>query len=241
MHTNRRTKRLLVVLSAVAAALVGGALANPLGSAPAGTGNTTNAQQTATLVANLGVLRTSRSTADAAPPNVISALEQEPNTTIEPSGSRLAFSNAQDGSVYVVPTTDGRACLADSSLSEVVCAGLAEINSGLASGGDACSPTLGQDTVDVAGLLPDGATDVSLRLSDGQMQPTSLTNNAYLVRFKRSAPLPTTIVWTSGDVQQSAPVALPSDAATMKCAAPPTADEAAAAKKPFSATVHYNE
>lgn len=55
---------------------------------------------------------------------------------------------------------------------------------------------LGANEVRVVGLLPDGATDVSLRLRDGTAEPVAVHSNFYAVD---AAAKPTELLWTDAD------------------------------------------
>jgi hypothetical protein len=105
-------------------------------------------------------------------------------------------------------------------LSEHFCAPTSTVLSGHAAASDSCSPSLPSNQVEIAGILPDGAADPIVTLSDGSTAPLAAQGNVYLQQFNRSSPLPRSIEWGSGANRQSHSANLPPDAATLTCITP---------------------
>lgn len=233
------------MLSVIAAgALVAAALALLLGSSSAthaGPSDRVAATATDNLTENLAVLRRPTAATDALPAHVVKALEAIPGGSPEPELARRATVTPYGQSVYVVPTSTGRACMADSDLSEVVCAGLPEIAEGRASAGNACLPDATTE-VEIAGLLPDGAENPDVVLSDGDRTTLPVHENTYLVRFARSGPLPVRIAWTDADGTHSATTSLPLDAGSVTCAPPAEGGgtTGGGSNEPEHVTVYHN-
>jgi hypothetical protein len=225
------------VLLLVAVASIGAAL-NPLAGSSAGSTNPESEAARTNLNANLAVLRRSASPSDALPARLGRALVTVAQSSVETSLARLATTTAQGTSLYVVPTVDGKACLVDSNLSELWCASTAEVTDGHATASTACSPSIGSNNVEIAGILPDSAEDPSVVLANGKSQPLPVVNNTYLMQFVRTSPLPTKIQWTAGGTLQTTETAVPSDAATMDCQ---TEASGPASTEKESGTVEYNK
>jgi hypothetical protein len=236
-------RRRVVLGSIVAAGLLAAVLVLLLGSSPAthaGPSDRIAATATDDLTANLAVLRRPTTATDTLPAHLVKALEAIPGGSPEPELARRAAITSYGQSVYVVPTESGRACLVDSDLSEVVCAGLPEISEGNASAGNACLPGATTE-VEVAGLLPDDAQNPALLMSDGNEVTLPMHENTYVARFARGGPLPSRIMWTDSSGAQSAPTALPLDAGSVKCARPDSeAAAGAGSDAPERVTVHHN-
>jgi hypothetical protein len=235
---------LRVVLRAIAAAgLLVAVLALLLSSSPAthaGPSNRVADAATDDLRTNLAVLRRPATPTDTLPAHLVKALEAVPGGSPEPDLARRAAVTSYGQSIYVVPTETGRACLVDSDLSEVVCAGLSEISEGRAAAGNACLPGATTE-VEIAGLLPDDAGNPALLMTDGNEVTLPVHGNTYVARFARGSPLPSRITWTDSSGAQSAPTALPLDASSVKCAQPDSeAAAGAGSDAPERVTVHHN-
>lgn len=137
------------------------------------------------------------------------------STGANPGIARRAFASAI-GAVYLVPSHKGL-CLADSTGSQQFCATTGQVLSGDATASTDCSPMIPDNVVEISGVLPDGAKNPSLLMSDGSAQPLDVRGNAYLVRFQRKGALPRRIQWSAAGTKKSAPTVVPRDAATFKC------------------------
>jgi hypothetical protein len=155
--------------------------------------------------------------------NGLASLGFAPAAQANPALARLAFVTPQDASIYLIPTQDG-ACLVDSSgVISAACATTAQIAAGEALASTTCSPTLPSGDIEIAGIVPDGAQQPLVVLSDGATEDLSVENNAFVLRQARSAPLPTTVEWTTSTGSVSTPAPLPADTAAEPCvSAPPS-------------------
>jgi hypothetical protein len=234
----RRVTLIVGVLLLVAVASLGAAL-NPVADSGAGPASPQSAVTRMDLNANLAVLRRAASPTDALPVRLGRALENVARSNVQTSFARLA-ATPQGTDLYVAPTVNGEACLVDTNLSEVFCATADEVVDGKATASTACSPSVGSDTVEIAGILPDTAANPSVVLANGQSQPLPVTNNTYLRQFVRTSPLPTKIQWTAGGTLQAADTAVPADAATIDCQ-PEAATPAPASTEKESSTVVYGK
>jgi hypothetical protein len=196
---------LLVVIASLGAAL------NPLAGSSAGSGSAkpqSEATQT-DLTANLAVLRRAASPSDAIPGRLERALGTVARSSVQGSLSRLSTVTTQGTSLYIVPTVNGEACLVDTNLSELFCATAAQVAAGAATASTACSPSIGSNNVEIAGILPDDATSPSLVLANGTTVPLTVTNNTYLTQFARTSPLPRKIQFTANGIPQTVETAVP--------------------------------
>jgi hypothetical protein len=165
----------------------------------------------------LKVLRRPRTVNDEVPANLQEALAAL-RVGAAPQQGRRAFVAGDGVAVYVVPSETG-ACLVDSDLSETACFDAAAILGTGAAESDDCSPTLPNgDTVEIAGIVPDGASDPTVLLSNGAREPLRVTENAYLKRYVRTGPLPTRIEWNSAAGPTSVNAGVPADVSAERCA-----------------------
>lgn len=136
--------------------------------------------------------------------------------------SRRAFVTPQGVGVYLVPTTSmgGGVCLVTKDR-EDYCAPTTAIASGEASESVECAG-LPAHTVELAGMMPDGARDARFILSNGATEPVSIVNNAYVAQVNTDQGVPRTLEWTSDTGPHRAATTLPSDAGSLQCASPPS-------------------
>jgi hypothetical protein len=117
---------------------------------------------------------------------------------------------------YLVQARGG-VCLASDPPRLRGCSSYADAGAGRTAGALICSPALPSNVIEIFGLLPDGATDVRLRLSDGGTVPVRLVDNIYSVQVPRQRPLPATVEWNSPSGQRSVSAQVPPDAASDRC------------------------
>lgn len=130
--------------------------------------------------------------------------------------ARLALT-AEDGDrIYVVPAQGG-VCIQSSLGRAAGCFSEDVALKGNTASTVVCSPYLPTDKLDVAGLLPDGARNVSATMNDGTIRSVSVENNAYLLHLDRSGPLPTTIEWDDEQGHQVRDANVPGDARDTPC------------------------
>lgn len=221
-----------VVLAVVA--LVGAAL-NPLASSrsqspstvvsyapsdpPPGVQSPTTTAVDPTLAANVGVFRRSRNAFDALPVRLTRDLRfLAPGSGVNASLTRRALVTKTGVAVYAIPANSG-ACLVSSDLSIGQCAPSSGVLTGRAAGVTVCSPFLPTDQLQLSGFLPDGASNVSMKLSNGSSMAVLVEGNAYVVRMSRSGPLPMTLEWQDQQGGTHAePTPVPRDAGQTHCA-----------------------
>jgi hypothetical protein len=141
-----------------------------------------------------------------------------PAAAANPALAKLALVTPQGASIYVVPTAGGVCVLDSSGVVTATCATTDQITAGEALAGTTCSPSLPNGQIEVAGVVPTGAQNPIVTLSNGTTQPLSVKNNVFVIRTAQLAPLPTTIQWaTANGTKVSASVPLPADTATQQC------------------------
>ncbi len=167
----------------------------------------------------LEVLRRSATGHDALPPQLQSALSRL-GVEVDITGARRALVTPQGNAVYLVPSNSG-VCLIDSNNSESGCFSTEAVRDGRATQSDDCSPSLPDaNTIEIAGVLPDGAADPTIIRADGTRQALKVDGNAYLAQFGSYAPLPTRIEWTSLGHAVTASAPVPSDVVSEDCVTP---------------------
>lgn len=129
---------------------------------------------------------------------------------------------ADDGqSAYLVPAQSG-VCVINTN--ESFCAPEASLPG--AAVVDLCSPSLPLGQLELEWLLPDGATKVSLGMSDATTVSYPLGYNVYIARLplNSQSPIPTTIQWKDSAGQpHSVRTPVPSGAQNAGCEHPPSA------------------
>jgi hypothetical protein len=207
------------LIAAVAAPTL--VILNPLASSQATSGSTASSAPMSTvpeqLTAALSVFRRPATSADALPPTLQGGLD---SLQVGATGAfaRRAFVTSNGTAVYLVPSENG-VCLVDSSLSEDGCFSIAEVLGAGAAESDDCSSTFPNgNTIEIAGIVPDGAEDPTVVLTDETKRPLKVEGNAYLERFARNAPLPSRIDWNSSSGPVSVSANVPADVATEDCA-----------------------
>jgi hypothetical protein len=205
----------LGVVALGAAALVPTAITlDPIPSSAASEAASTGASAT-----QLAVFRRPASSADALPAYLRQAAAGWLEPTADLADSRRALVTSAGASIYLVPS-EGGVCLIDSRVTLTSCWSAQALAAGAGAASDECSPALGSNTVEIAGVVPDGASDPEVLLNDGAAEPLPVEGNAYAQEYPRSGPLPTQIRWTSpsGGVTVSADV--PSGVSSERCETP---------------------
>jgi len=203
------------------AALAVGALSlvlvgHPLASTQAPNRARTASPPTTMLRQGLAVLRAPSSSIDMPPAGVLAALgaiDLSANTRL----ARRAMITAWGAAVYLVPTADG-VCLIDDTLTETGCFTTAAVLGADATESDDCSPGLPNDnTIEIAGVMPDSAVNPVVVLTDGSRRPLSVKHNTYVARFARNGPLPETIESGPAGGRTSTSAGVPSGVAHEAC------------------------
>jgi hypothetical protein len=231
----------LVVVPAVLASLL--AALSPLGNAPALSRPGHGRQKTTTMAAlrkalaqryltghgvkadgaaasvtsaaaALAVFGRPRTTSDAVPVALTESLVE----ANDPQQSREAFV-ANGNAVFLIPSEEG-VCLVDSNRSQSGCFPMSMIRNGGGVQSTECGVGLPNDeTIQIAGVLPDQARQATVLLSDGSKTPLKAQNNAFLADFARKGPLPTQIELQMPSGTDFVPSTVPSDVATENCVA----------------------
>lgn len=170
------------------------------------------------LKSDLSVLRRPSMPVDELP----SGLQQWVRTSLAQSAPNSAQSRRMTASngapVYVMPATNGVCVTGMDPTTGSFCAPVAALADGEAVALDLCSPSLPKGQIQMEWILPDAATSVAVRLSNGQT--VSLAGrNVYIKRFSLTKPLPETIEW-SDPGHRSVDTNIPPDAKSMKCVHP---------------------
>ncbi|MCW3047307.1 MAG: hypothetical protein JWO74_1591 [Solirubrobacterales bacterium] len=133
--------------------------------------------------------------------------------------ARLALTSPNGASVYLVPAAGGL-CLASSDRRERGCSSTEDVLAGRTVGALTCAAGLPHDQIELMGIVPDGASDVHLNLTDGTVQPIPVSSNTFVIDVPKRDPLPTTVGFTNAaGVAVAANSSVPRDAATEHCVA----------------------
>lgn len=219
LRTGRRHPgRIAVIAVSVAGIASLGAAVNPLDASHAdGTG--ASATVDAAPSASLSIFRGDETAQEAVPIEV----KQRLAAALPPHGggdatlARRAQTTSTGDAVFVMPAKDG-VCLITASTSEGFCAPAQTVLTGQAIASDTCSPSLPRGIVEIAGILPDGASDPVVVLTDGSRRSLDVGGNTYVARFARTGPLPKTVAWgTPEGGHQEIDALMPRDTATLEC------------------------
>jgi hypothetical protein len=82
-----------------------------------------------------------------------------------------------------------------------------------------CSPNLPSNEIEVAAIMPPGASNVQTHYSDGSSAPLQDTYGVVAMYVAQSGPLPQSISWTGPQGSEQAGSSVPPDATSGKCAA----------------------
>lgn len=171
------------------------------------------------LASQLSVFNRPPTSSDAIP----AASESELNdgyASEQPDFSDSRAVRADDGQTsYLVPAQGG-VCVINTN--ESFCDPLKYLPG--AAVVDLCSPTLPLGQLELEWLLPDGATNVALGMSDGSKTPYPSGYNVYIARLPLNSqtPVPSTIEWEGpGGQHYVVKTPVPSDARSAGCAHPP--------------------
>jgi cytochrome c biogenesis protein CcmG, thiol:disulfide interchange protein DsbE len=80
-----------------------------------------------------------------------------------------------------------------------------------------CAPHLSSTELEVAGLLPPGASRITAHYTNGSSKPVAAANGVFAIYAPFKGPLPQTITWTSATGPQQASTGVPPDPASSKC------------------------
>lgn len=166
------------------------------------------------VAAQLSVFRHAPSSGDALPAGFRAVLQQGygyagPNIA---DARHVKASSGQ--TAYLVPANGGM-CVVNTN--EALCAPDASLPG--ADSVDLCSPTLPKGEIEMEWLVPDGATNVSVRMTDHSSSSFANGFNVYIARFP-TRKVPNAIEWDSGGQHHSVGAGLPSDASSESCLHP---------------------
>lgn len=126
---------------------------------------------------------------------------------------------SERGSVFLVPTDDGM-CLVSRALRERGCMRAEDVTERVLPQSLICLPSLGQDTIEVFGTFPDGATDIRVGREDGRLAPVRMGRNVFVFFTRRSEPRPTVVIWRQDGVEHQVPSTVPADFREDTCVDP---------------------
>jgi hypothetical protein len=163
----------------------------------------------------LGVFAGARSASDAMPSQLAAvlpeAVEQQQSRLVEVQGSN---------EVFVTPSASG-VCLSDTSGSQNGCLPLSRVLEGGVAQSTECGRGLPNDeTVEVAGVVPNEATQPTAILSDGTRRALEVHNNVFIADFARKQPLPTEIEVQTPSGPHVFSSTVPANAAQEDCVIP---------------------
>lgn len=213
-----------VVIAVVAILLVGHGQTSPQGqprpaageTAPAtGSPRTNHAGITVdpTIASRFSVLTAAPKAGDILPAGYRAELSNYRTLGPEPGGARRV--TASDGqTAYLVPARHGACALTSSA---PICAPAGHLAGAYAM--DLCSPTLPAGEIELQWLLPDGATNVTVRLPDGVLSLQPSGYNVYITYLK-TATVPQAINWIQNGQHNSVDVGGIGGNQVGKCAHP---------------------
>lgn len=172
-----------------------------------------------TIASQLSVFNAPATSADALPSNFSGALQAQ-DSGVQPNVANARKVIASDGQAsYLVPSAQAICAV---NTNEAFCTPTALLPG--AAVVDLCSPTLPIGQLELEWLLPDGATNVALGMSDGTTSSFASGANVYIARlpFNGQSPIPKTIEWNDSNGQHhSVETPIPSGAQGQTCMHPP--------------------
>lgn len=174
------------------------------------------------VVQTMGVFRRPRTASDAVPrlrpsPDAVVVYQHGADAQL----ARRAFTTKSGRAVYLIPAAGPSVCLATAPATLQFCAPLSQIDSGQAFESIVCAPRLPgftANTIEIAGMLPDGASGAAFVLSDGSRVSVQIPGGAYLMDFSRTGQLPLEFDWQGSDgLRHRVTPLLPPDAASAPC------------------------
>lgn len=216
----RSARRTVPLVAALLLAVCGAGTAVALSSKSAGPGSSLAATTDPSVGLQLGVFDRAQTSSDVLPARFAAELQGD-FASVKPDVADSREVTADNGQpAYLVPAPDG-ACAINTSTSFCFSAG--ELSGADQVGAvevDLCSPALPVGQLQVEWVLPDGATNVEVGMTNGT--PTAFRSgyNVYIARlpFSASSPLPTTLEWDLGGQHHSGGIPLPPDVRSETCA-----------------------
>ncbi len=218
--SHSRTKGLLVVLALAVVAGGGTALAEGLGSSahyPLGVGQSPSSSALSAIAQAYPVLGRAQQPSDIPPGRLLDPYVASQGGSL--ANIRRAAVTQRGESLYLVPA-NGAICMMSSDNVVQGCGQFPIIDPSqlVAIESAICDPNLPSSDIEVAAIMPPGASNVQVHYSDGSSQPVAVTNGVIAVTADRTGPLPASISWTGPQGQEQAGSSVPPDAAASPCA-----------------------
>jgi hypothetical protein len=218
-RASRGHRQLLTVLAVFVVVACGAGTAVALSSSASSQPAPASPTVDPAAASQLSVFDSAQTSADALPAPFGAQL-QNGYADAAPSVADSRQVTADDGqTAYLVPDQGG-ACVVNTN--EAFCTPSARLPG--AAVVDLCSPSLPLGQLELEWLLPDGATNVALGMSNDATTRFAPGYNVYIARLplNSSSPLPTTIEWDdSGGQHHSVNTPIPPGTQSQSCMHPP--------------------
>jgi hypothetical protein len=166
------------------------------------------------IASDFPILTRTATASDQLPPTATATWMPEQRVGANASLARLASS--AEGATYLIPAQTS-VCVKNTTGAQNFCASATEVQAGQAQEVIVCAPPVPSTDIQVSGLLPSSATDVSFTLTNGTSVPVTLESGTYAARFARSGSLPASISWSIAGASHSAPIDVPGGASSESC------------------------
>jgi hypothetical protein len=164
----------------------------------------------ARLRRSFGIMRRVSRRADHLPGGVLPPT-YESEFGARPAAARLAYVEAGEVGLYVIPG-EGWVCLVGSDGITSNCWSLDTVLAGDASAAALCAPHLPPGMIELAGLVPDGVSRVTLRRPNGIEMVAPVRGNVFVANTTSASPLPRIVHWTRHGHRETHSSGLPADA-----------------------------
>jgi hypothetical protein len=135
------------------------------------------------------------------------------------ANSRRAVVTPQGQSLYLVPAHQALCVVSsDDNVTETCQAFPYTARTPSDIGVTICAPNLPPTELEVAGLMPPGASAIRVHYSDRSSRPLTATNGMIAIYAPRHGPLPISITWMGPHGAQRTSTDVPPNAARSKCA-----------------------
>lgn len=132
--------------------------------------------------------------------------------------ARRTAITAQGQSLYIVPAHQALCVVSSDHVTETCQAFPYTAATPADLGVAICAPNLPSTELEVAGLMPPGASDITAHYSDGSSRALTAANGTIAIYASFHAPLPTSITWTEPDGPHRTSTGVPPNAARSNCA-----------------------
>jgi cytochrome c biogenesis protein CcmG/thiol:disulfide interchange protein DsbE len=134
------------------------------------------------------------------------------------TNTRRAVVTPQGESLYIVPAHQALCVVSSDNVTETCQAFPYTAATPTDLGVAICAPNLPPSELEVAGLMPPGASDITAHYSNGSSRPLIATDGMIAIYAPFHGPLPTTITWTGPHGAQRTSTGVPPNAARSNCA-----------------------